>query len=61
MPDQLLYFNGVNGATGEYLLEPQAPDVISKILTHLGLDHRESPLPPARAPPPAQGWAWASP
>lgn len=25
------HFNGVNGVTGEYLLEPQAPDVISKI------------------------------
>ena len=41
MPDELLYFNGVNGATGEYLLEPQPPDVISKIAQGETLDQAQ--------------------
>lgn len=31
MPEDLLYFNGINGATGEYLLPPIPPKQISKI------------------------------
>ena len=38
MTDELLYFNGVNGATGEYLLAPQPPDVISTIAQGETLD-----------------------
>ena len=38
MPTQLLHFNGVNGATGEYLLAPQPPEVISKIAQGEPLD-----------------------
>lgn len=41
MPDELLYFNGINGATGEYLLEPQAPNVISKIAQGETLDQAQ--------------------
>lgn len=37
------------------------PDVIAKILSHLGLHDVASAPPPARAPPPAPSWAWASP
>jgi hypothetical protein len=31
MPTEQLYFNGINGATGEYLLPPMSPQDISKI------------------------------
>ncbi len=41
MAGELLYFNGVNGATGEYLLEPQTPDVISKIAQGETLDQAQ--------------------
>ncbi len=37
------------------------PDVIAKILNHLGLYEVSPSPPPARTPPPAPGWAWASP
>jgi hypothetical protein len=38
MSDQLLHFNGINGATGDYLLPPQPPEVISKIAQGETLD-----------------------
>ena len=41
MPGELLYFNGVNGATGEYLLAPQTPNVISKIAQDETLDQAQ--------------------
>jgi hypothetical protein len=31
MSEEILYFNGVNGATGEYLLPPLSPQQVSKI------------------------------
>ena len=38
MPTEQLYFNGVNGATGEYLLPPMSPEDISKIAQGESLD-----------------------
>lgn len=38
MSTQLLHFNGVNGATGEYWLAPQSPEFISKIAQGETLD-----------------------
>ncbi len=38
MANDLLYFNGINGATGEYLLAPQPPAIISKIAQGEPLD-----------------------
>ncbi|MBK9072389.1 MAG: transposase [Myxococcales bacterium] len=37
------------------------PDVIAKILSHLGLSDTAPATSAARALPPAPGWAWASP
>ncbi len=36
--NDLLYFNGINGATGEYLLAPQPPAIISRIAQGEPLD-----------------------
>jgi hypothetical protein len=38
MPTDQLYFNGINGATGEYLLPPMSPQDISKIAQGESLD-----------------------
>jgi len=38
MPTDELYFNGINGATGEYLLPPMSPQDISKIAQGESLD-----------------------
>ncbi len=38
MSGELLHFNGVNGATGEYLLAPKPPEFISKIAQGETLD-----------------------
>jgi hypothetical protein len=38
MPTEQLYFNGINGATGEYLLPPMSPQDISKIAQGESLD-----------------------
>ncbi len=31
MDDDLLYFNGINGATGDYLLPPMSPEELGRI------------------------------
>ncbi len=38
MSGELLHFNGINGATGEYLLAPKPPEFISKIAQGETLD-----------------------
>jgi hypothetical protein len=38
MPTNELYFNGINGATGEYLLPPMSPQDVSKIAQGESLD-----------------------
>jgi hypothetical protein len=38
MANEVLHFNGINGATGEYLLAPQPPELISKIAQGEALD-----------------------
>lgn len=40
MNDQLLVFNGINGASGEYLLPPMTPQDVSKIAQGEALDAR---------------------
>ena len=40
MSDNLLFFNGIDGASGEYLLPPMTPQDISKIAQGEKLDEK---------------------